>query len=162
MACYEMMEFKEPYQRQVLRNAKAFARALKGEGLPVEGDPALGHTETHQVILRTDYARGARVAAELERNHIILNYQAVPDDEGFTSSSGLRLGVQEMTRFGMREADFEELAGYLADVILRGRGVAEEVSALRQRFSEMGYCLWEEEARPLAEALLEAMGPWTF
>ena len=67
------------------------------------------------------------MARRLEENNIIVNYQALPDDEGFSASSGLRMGVQEMTRFGMKENDFQELAGYLADSILKNRLVAEEI-----------------------------------
>ncbi len=40
MATYEMNEFKEPFQAQVRANAKAFAKALKAHGIPVEGDEA--------------------------------------------------------------------------------------------------------------------------
>jgi aminomethyltransferase len=42
MAAYEMNFFKPEYQKAVLSNAKAFARALKDQGLKVEGDLNLG------------------------------------------------------------------------------------------------------------------------
>jgi aminomethyltransferase len=48
MAAYEMNAFKSEYQKAVISNAKAFAKALKDRGLSVEGNPALGYTETHQ------------------------------------------------------------------------------------------------------------------
>ncbi|KPK91138.1 MAG: hypothetical protein AMJ94_07740, partial [Deltaproteobacteria bacterium SM23_61] len=139
---------------QVVANAKAFARALKNAGLQVEGDPALGYTETHQVLLRVGYTRGPGVARRLEENNIVVNYQALPDDEGFTASSGLRMGVQEMTRFGMKEKDFAELAGIMAEAILKERPVKEEVTRFRSRFLQMHYCLPEEKARPLIQELL--------
>jgi glycine/serine hydroxymethyltransferase len=78
----------------------------------------------------------------------------LPDDEGFTASSGLRTGVQEMTRFGMKEKDFAELAGLMADAILKNRLVKDEVSRLRSRFLQMQYCLPEKEARPMIQDLL--------
>jgi len=46
------------------------------------------------------YAKGPAMATWLEKNNLIVNYQALPDDEGFTASSGLRTGVQEMTVSG--------------------------------------------------------------
>ena len=52
------------------------------------------------------------MAERLEENNIIVNYQSAPDDEAFTAASCLRMGVQEMTRFGMKEDDFSELADY--------------------------------------------------
>lgn len=157
MATYEMNTYGRAYQRQVLANAKAFARALKHQGLHPEGDPSVGYTETHQVVLRIGPARGIEAAERLEANNIIVNYQALPDDEAFTASSGIRMGVQEMTRFGMRESDFGELAEYIAQVILHDKDVSEKVSRFRGRFLDMHYCLPIEEARPLIERLLSAV-----
>jgi aminomethyltransferase len=157
MAAYEMNAFKSEYQRAVISNAKAFAKALKDRGLSVEGNPALGYTETHQVIVRVGYGKGPVMAHRLEENHIIVNYQGAPDDEGFTAASCLRMGVQEMTRFGMKEADFGELADYISEAILKGRSVAAEVSQFRKRFTEMKYCLPVEEAGELIEKLWGAL-----
>jgi aminomethyltransferase len=157
MAAYEMNTFKSEYQKAVLSNAKAFARALKDRGLSVEGNPALGYTETHQVIVRVGYGKGPLMAHRLEENHIVVNYQGAPDDEGFTAASCLRMGVQEMTRFGMKEDDFGELADTISQIILQGRSLAREVSQLRKRFTEMKYCLPAEEAIPMVEKLWSAL-----
>jgi aminomethyltransferase len=157
LAAYEMNAFKPDYQKAVLSNAKAFARSLKDRGLTVEGNPRVGFTETHQVIVRVGYGRGPLMANRLEENNIIVNYQGAPDDEGFTAASCLRMGVQEMTRFGMKEEDFGELAEYISQVILHNRSVAKEVSQFRKRFTEMKYCLPEKEASLLVERLLEAI-----
>jgi aminomethyltransferase len=157
LSAYEMNEFAAEYQKQVVVNAKAFARSLKACGLSVEGDPAVDYTETHQVVLRVGYARGPETAQWLEKNNVIVNYQALPDDEGFTASSGLRTGVQEMTRFGMQEEDFGELAEILADLILRRKPAGEAAARFRSRFQEMRYCLPEEKARPLIRELAEAV-----
>jgi aminomethyltransferase len=140
LAAYEMNYFKDDYQKAVLGNAKAFAAALKDCGLEVAGDPAVSYTETHQVIVNVGYAKGPEVARRLEDNNIILNYQAAPDEEGFTASGSLRTGVQEMTRFGMTEKDFAELARLMADVILKQKDVKDEVRALRRRFLDLRYC----------------------
>jgi aminomethyltransferase len=157
MATYEMNTYGRDYQKQVISNAKAFARALKDCGVNVEGDPAIDYTETHQVVLRVGYARGIEVADRLEKNNIIVNYQALPDDEAFTASSGLRTGVQEMTRAGMKEADFGELAEYLAAVILREEDVARKVAQFRKRFVKMHYCLPEEQSEPLVRELVASL-----
>ncbi len=149
-----------PYQAQVIRNAKAFARALKSHGIPVEGDEADGFTETHQVIIRVKaFGPGMAIARRLETNNILANYQALPDDATFLESSGIRLGVQEMTRFGMVEKDFDTLAGLMADVIVRDKNAAEAVSRYRQGFRTMGFCLPPEEALPLAARIVAAAVP---
>jgi glycine/serine hydroxymethyltransferase len=160
LAAYEMNAFKADYQKQVRANAKAFARALKKHGLPVEGEEKDGYTETHQVLIRVrSYGPAQEIAKRLERNNIVTNYQALPDDETFLDSSGIRLGVQEMTRFGMVERDFDALAGYMADVVIRGQTVRDEVLRLRQGYLEMKFCLPPKEAVPLAARILRSVFP---
>ncbi len=140
VAAYEMNAFREPYQRAVLANAKAFARALADCGLAVAGDPGVDYTETHQVVLRVGYGRGPEMAARLEDNGILCNYQATPDEEGFTAAGGLRMGVAEMTRFGMGPDAFGALAELVRDVVVRGLGVAAAVRELRAPYRTLGYC----------------------
>jgi aminomethyltransferase len=154
LAAYEMNAFKSEYQKAVITNAKVFARSLKEQGLMVEGDPKIDHTETHQAIIRVGYGKGPMMAERLEENNIIVNYQGAPDDEAFTTASSLRMGVQEMTRFGMKENDFAQLAEYISQVILKDRPIAKEVSRFRKRFTEMKYCLSVEEAAPLVSQLI--------
>ena len=153
LAAYEMNHFKDDYQQAVLANAKAFAAALKEYGLDIAGDPAISYTETHQVIINVGYARGPEIAKRLEENNIVLNYQAAPDEEGFTASGSLRTGVQEMTRFGMGAEDFQQLAQFMADVILNGIDVQEEVRTFRQRFLDMQYCFSGDEFDDLVQGL---------
>jgi aminomethyltransferase len=157
LASYEMNAFKADYQKAVIANAKAFARYLKDLGLEVEGHPKVGYTETHQVIIRVGYGKGPLMAERMEENNIIVNYQGAPDDEAFTTASCLRMGVQEMTRFGMKEVDFAQLAEYMSRVVLHNRPVAKEIAQFRKRFTEMRYCLPEAEARSLVTTLLEAI-----
>ena len=144
-ATYEMLHFKDEYQRQVIKNAKAFARALSGQGLAMEGDPGVDFTETHQVLLRGARSKGEYLSDLLEKNNVITNPQAYHDDPGFAAASGVRMGAQEMTRFGMKESDFEELAGLMTEIIGQGhdRPAGHWVSAVetfRARFTEMQYC----------------------
>jgi len=153
MATYEMNYFKTDYQQKVLQNAQAFAMALKHLGLDVAGDPCVSYTRTHQVIVRTGEARGPEVARRLEENNIIVNYQATSEDDGFTAASALRMGVAEMTRFGMTADDFKELAQVMHAVIVLNKNVRTEVIALRKRFLEMKYCFSGPELESLTAQL---------
>ncbi len=160
MASYEMNAFKADYQAAVRRNAKSLAKSLAAHGVPVEGDPAKDYTETHQVLARVKaFGPGMDIARRLEDNNIVVNYQALPDDATFLDSSGIRIGVQEMTRFGMTEPDFDRLAGYMADCIIRNRPVKDEVAAFRRGFLEMRYCLPMEQALPLAARVFASAVP---
>src|SRR5437764_829399 len=61
-----------------------------------------------------------------------------PGDADPRNPSGLRIGVPEMTRFGMDERAMGELAQLIHDAI-REKNVKEQVHALRGRFVEMKY-----------------------
>jgi glycine/serine hydroxymethyltransferase len=156
----EMNEFKEEYQKQVLKNARAFARQLADNGLKVEGDPSDGYTMTHQVVVRVaEFGDGADIARRLEESGIVVNYQALPDDETFLVSSGIRTGVSEMTRFGMDEDDFGPVAELMARCVRKNENVAGEVAAYRSKFMRMRYTLPMEKAVPLAARALASAFP---
>jgi glycine/serine hydroxymethyltransferase len=160
VASLEMNAFKKEYQTAVLANARSFARALDKAGVRVEGRREDGFTHTHQVVLRvSDQGSGEEIARRLERNNILVNYQALPDDTSFAHTSGIRMGVQEMTRFGLGAEDFEILASLIAEVVLRDADVAEEVTAERAKYLEMSYCLPESQALSLAAQLFGSLFP---
>lgn len=139
-ATYEMLRFGSEYPRQVIRNARAFAQALVANGLTIDGNEQDGYTRTHQVVVRTGAELGGETSELLERSNIITNAQGLHNDPGFAKASGLRLGTQEMTRYGMKEDDFERLAELMADVIMTGTPRADDVSQFRSNFAEMHYC----------------------
>ena len=158
MAAYEMNEFGDAYQKNVIANAKSFARSLKAAGLDVAGDPAIDYTETHQVIVKIGYGTGPEIAERLEENNVIVNYQATPEEEGFTASGALRLGVSEMTRFGFGPEQFETLAQLIADCALKNIPIAEEVTKLRAGFTTLGYCFSDEETNAALDTLAQLSG----
>ena len=158
MAAYEMNRFKDDYQSAVIHNAKHFAKALKAQGLNVQGDPAIDYTETHQVLVKVGYGSGPETAERLEANNIIVNYQATPDEEGFTASGALRMGVSEMTRFGFDDAAFDELAALMGELILHNAPVGDKVAALRSRYAEMRYCFSDEETEKALDVLAKRTG----
>ena len=152
-AAYEMNHFKDRYQPKVIANAKAFARALTECGIDVAGDPAIDYTETHQVVVKVGYGLGPEIAGRLEASNIICNYQAIPSEEGFTAAGALRLGVSEMTRFGMEEEDFRKLAGLIHDVVKKEINVQNRVKTFRQRFRELQFCFKRDEFSDLFQTL---------
>jgi aminomethyltransferase len=157
IAAYEMNHFKDDYQARVIANAKAFARGLKDCGLNVIGDPSIDFTETHQVLIDVGYSRGPEVARQLEANNIICNFQANTDEEGFTASGALRTGVSEMTRFGMQEKDFRELAVMIHDVVKKNTQVIDKVKELRKRFSDLQFCFRGHEYDDVLQKLHELL-----
>ncbi|MBQ6692375.1 MAG: glycine cleavage system protein T, partial [Clostridia bacterium] len=104
------------------------------------------------------YGVGPEVAERLEANNVIVNYQATPDEEGFTASGGLRMGVSEMVRFGFTKDDFAKLASLLADCILRNKDISEDVAKLRGEHLEMQYCFKGEEFEAALNGLMAELG----
>ncbi|MFQ6022789.1 MAG: glycine cleavage system aminomethyltransferase GcvT [Acidiferrobacterales bacterium] len=144
-ATYEMLCYKDEYPREVVDNAKAFAKALHQQGLVLEGDADNDFTETHQILLRGPRAKGEYLADLLEKNNVITNPQAFYDDLSFAAASGVRMGSQEMTRYGMKPRDFEDLAGLMAEMTRDGQSKPEgywvpAVKSFRSQFADMQYC----------------------
>ena len=68
------------------------------------------------------------------------------------------MGVSEMTRFGFGQVEFTELAGLMADCILRGKDVGQEVSRLRSRYTTMHYCFDGPEFQTALEQFMGQIG----
>jgi glycine hydroxymethyltransferase len=138
VAIREMKQYGRDYAAQIVRNAQALGRALDELGTPVEARD-FGYTRSHMIAVNVaQWGGGVEVAKRLEESDIILNYNMLPGDVDPRNPSGLRIGVPEMTRFGMDERAMGELAQLLHDAI-RHKNVKERVNALRARFTEMKY-----------------------
>jgi glycine hydroxymethyltransferase len=138
VATREMKKYGRDYASQIVRNAQALGRSLDELGTPVEARD-FGYTCSHMIAVNVaQWGGGVEVAKRLEANDIIVNYNMVPGDADPRNPSGLRIGVPEMTRFGMDERAMGELAQLMHDAI-RGENVKSQVNALRGRYLEMKY-----------------------
>ena len=138
VATREMKKYGRDYAAQIVRNAQALGQSLDELGTPVEARD-FGYTKSHMIAVNVaQWGGGVEVAKRLEASDIIVNYNMVPGDTDPRNPSGLRIGVPEMTRFGMDERAMGELAQLMHDSIL-GKNVKEAVHALRSRFTTMHY-----------------------
>lgn len=153
MSAYEMNCFKDEYQKRVLENAKTLAKSLKEAGMEVAGDPEVSYTETHQVVVNVGYGKGPEIARKLEENNIIVNYQANPEEEKFTAAGSLRLGVSEMTRFGMGKEEFKTVAQFIRDAAADKNSVKDKVKAFRKNFTDLKFCFSGKEIDAVMEKL---------
>jgi glycine hydroxymethyltransferase len=138
IAIREMQAHGANYAAQIVANARALGKALEDEGIPVEARD-FGYTSSHQIAVNVSaHGGGVPVAQRLEANDIIVNYNLLPFDTDARNPSGLRIGVQEMTRYGMKEQQMQQLAELMAGAI-KGSDVKEAVGHLRGLFQEVGY-----------------------
>ena len=138
VAVREMKAYGKAYAVQICKNAVALAKALEACGIPVEAKE-FGYTRSHQIAVNVFvFGGGVKAALALEANDIICNYNMLPGDTDPMNPSGLRIGTQEITRFGMKENDFSAL-GELMAAAIKGQKVKDKVNQLRERFLRMEY-----------------------
>lgn len=145
VAFAEHIEFGAAYADQIIRNAKALGQALAAEGFKVFGEDR-GYTASHQVLVQVGQVgegKGRWSAEQLEKAGIITNMNLVPGDTKPMNPSGLRLGTQELTRVGMKEAQMREIAKLYAKTLIKNEApekVRAEVQQLRKQFNKVQYC----------------------
>lgn len=77
---------------------------------------------------------GGKVSAQkLEENNIIVNKNSLPKEnlkENSSNPKGLRIGVQELTRRGLKESEMKEVAGFFKEVLINHKNVKNKVEEL--------------------------------
>ena len=133
----------QTYQQQVIANARVMAETLVRRGLRIVS----GRTESHLMLvdLRAKRITGKDAEALLGEAHITINKNAIPKDpEKPMVTSGIRLGSPAMTTRGFKEAEAEQTAHLIADVLDNPRDAATlarvrgEVEKLTARFPVYG------------------------
>jgi glycine hydroxymethyltransferase len=105
-------EFKI-YQWQIVRNAKALAGALMGNGFKLIS----GGTDNHLMLLDLRHSElTGKVAQEtLDKARITVNRNTVPfEARSPFVTSGVRIGTPAVTTRGMKEEEMEFIAGFIA------------------------------------------------
>ena len=147
VAFTEALEFGKDYADQVIKNAKSFAEALSEIGFKVLGEKR-GFTKSHQIAVNVlDYSDGGKVEADLEKANIIVNRQLIPGDikagRNYFHPSGIRLGVSEITRLGMKKSEMQEIASLIKQVIIEKKDpkkILKKVKALRKNYQKVKFC----------------------
>lgn len=108
-------EFQD-YQIQVIDNARVMAKVLTQRGLRIVS----GQTDCHMFLvdLRAMNLTGKHAEESLEKAHITVNKNAIPNDpqKPFVTS-GIRVGSPAITTRGFEELEAEQLANLIADVL---------------------------------------------
>ena len=137
----EIIAFAEEYSKQTISNAKTLGRSLSEFGFNVQAKE-FDFTESHQVAVDvSELGGGNEVARILKENDIILNMNLLPFEplERVTNPSGIRIGVQEMTRFGMKKEEMERIAELIKKCLKESCSVDNEVRELRKDFQKVHY-----------------------
>ena len=127
-------EFKE-YQTQIVRNAKALAKAVGDTGFRIVS----GGTDNH--LFMTDvYSKGITGKDGqnmLEAANITVNKNTIPfDTQKPMVASGLRIGTPAVTTRGLREPEMKTMAGLIARV-LDSKGDAGVIEKVKKDVKEV-------------------------
>jgi len=147
----EMNEFGKEYAIQVVKNAKVLGKKLYENGFDVIC-PELDFTESHQIIVDVRKFGGGKITAEtLEACNIICNKMALPTDsphDATKNPSAIRLGVQELTRWGMKEDEMNVISNLFKRCLVDKKTATElkeEVMELKRKFNKIHYCFDENK-----------------
>jgi glycine/serine hydroxymethyltransferase len=132
----EMKQFGEAYAKQIIASSNALGEAMAKRGYHVRKANTGRWSENHQVhVLTEKVGKYTDLWRRLYRNNINVNFDS-PDV--FKQGSFFRLGTQEITRRGMKEADMEQIADFLQRG-LSGYDFADEVLAFVDKFRKAHY-----------------------
>ena len=140
----EAMEpgFRE-YQKQVVANAKALAAGIAAAGFRI----VTGGTDTHLFLvdLQSRGLTGRDAETALERSGITVNKNAIPfDTQPPMKAGGIRVGSPAVTTRGMKEKEMEQIARWIAEVLLQIQPAAAAAPKLPVDTSSAGMAMVSE------------------
>jgi glycine hydroxymethyltransferase len=102
------------YGHQVVKNAKALAKALMKRGVELVSSG----TDNHMMLIKCGKGRGLFVSDALDMAGITLNKNTIPKDPSSPYyPSGLRLGTPFITVRGMKEKEMDKIADWIVQVM---------------------------------------------
>ena len=128
--CFEealQPSFKD-YVKRVRKNADTLAKGLVKEGMKLVS----GGTDNHLMLmdLGSEGRTGKEVENLMDAAHITANKNTVPSETRSPFvTSGIRLGTSAATTRGLTEADFENIATFIARIVKEGEAAVPAVQA---------------------------------
>jgi len=141
----EELEFGSKYASDIIDNAKTMAQELHSLGFNVLGE-ARGFTESHTLVADVrSFGGGKKVAETLEKAGIILNKNMLPWDDSRNSQnpSGIRIGVQEITRIGFSKGEVKHVAELIRKAVSPDAdlgSIRNAVKELKEQHRKTLYC----------------------
>ncbi|MHC5011464.1 MAG: serine hydroxymethyltransferase [Planctomycetota bacterium] len=141
VSALETETYGKPYAEAIVANAQALGAGMHRRGLDVACADR-GFSASHQVAVDVaEYGGGKEVSSRLASQDIISNMNMLPGEPARNAMNprGIRLGVQEMTRYGMGPEEMDAIAELMHQAITGQKDVRRDVAALRARFADVQY-----------------------
>jgi glycine hydroxymethyltransferase len=143
LSTLDLLEHGRAYAAMCIENAKALGAALAAEGLPVQRVEGRGHTESHHLaISAAPFGGGQRASKHLARANLLLCGIGLPLPPVAGDLNGIRIGTQEVTRWGLEPKDMPAIARLIARVSIKGEDperVRPEVISFRKAFQSLRF-----------------------
>lgn len=143
LATLDLLKHGAAYASMCIANAQALGAALAREGLPVHGVAGRGHTESHHLAVEAArFGGGQRASKRIAAANILLCGIGLPVPPVDRDLNGIRIGTQEVTRWGMTPDDMPAVARLIARVWLGDEDPARvraDAIRLRRDFQELHF-----------------------
>jgi len=120
------------YATEMTASASALASALVALGVPIYGSGTKSHAFA---IDASGWGGGHQAALRLRKANLLSCAIGLP----FDTAAGLRIGTNEIVRWGMTAADMPELADLIARALHDPITIAADVTAMRSRFTNLHF-----------------------
>ena len=143
MSALDLLEYGEAYADQCINNAQKLGESLAELGIPVHRAEGRGLTESHHLALRAaPYGGGQAASKHLANANILMCGIGLPVAPVAGDLNGIRMGTQEVTRFGMKDDAMAAIARLMGRVLIDGEdpvAVRPDVIAFRKQFQDMAF-----------------------
>ena len=143
VAATDILEHGCAYATTCIENAQALAPELAARGCPVQQDGDGRYTMSHHVAVQAGrFGGGTTAARRLEQANILAGGIGLPGPTVAGDFNGLRLGTQEITRWGMKPNHMPALARLIARVLVAHEAparVLRDVMDLRSCFQSLHF-----------------------
>ena len=143
VATQDLLEHGPAYADACIANARALADALHAGGCPVHGAAGRGFTVSQHVAIAAErFGGGTKASRLLEKADILTSGIGLPLAPVPGDFNGIRIGTQEITRWGMEAEHMPAVAGLILRVLVEGEApdtVKPDTAALRRRFQTLRF-----------------------
>lgn len=144
IAVMDLLEFGPAYAKACIANAQALAAAMDAEGIAVFRPSGCDQftSSQHVALSAAPYGGGNAASARIEPANILFTSIGLPLPEVPGDANGIRIGTQEITRWGFTPPDMAMIAALTARVLVKNEAperVKADVTAFRRQFQDIHF-----------------------
>ena len=133
VAILEMEQFGLSYVEQMLKNAQVFGKELINQGFHLFNVDGV-FTTSHELLIKPiDGSTHFEMCKKLHRNNISTNARTA------FGEPIIRVGVQEVTRRGMKENEMKQIAQFFKNILFDHEDIKNEIIDFNSNYKDVHY-----------------------